>query len=478
MVIALGLRSNMRTEPMNTLAPASAQLNRLLADNLASGKPGTTRHVALGEGAIAAAPHYFKEAFPGRDVLLLCDDHTLAAAGHAVESALQTAGLAVRRVVLEPRPGDDHLVAEDGVITSVQTLLGSLNAAVVTVGAGTVNDIGKYASFKLGREYLCVPTAASMNGYTSTIAAVLVGGVKRTLPCDQPAAIFADTKVLQAAPSHLNLAGFGDLLSKPVSQGDWLLSHFLRDVPYATRPNDILEELFRDLLREASAIGRADAHGLQVLMEAILVSGFSMAVAGSSAPASGGEHLVSHYWDMEQLDRNAPLLGLHGTQVGVATRLSAMLFERLLAFDPATLDEARIDALVHQRGEKDAMLAALPAVHGGLRADVVKEVAIQLERKQRFGDALRKELTLVRERWPEIHARIASVMLPVATIEQALTEAGCPDRPSQIGCDRDRAIHTLRVCRQIRDRYCALDLIDDLGLLEAWAAEAVDRAEA
>jgi glycerol-1-phosphate dehydrogenase [NAD(P)+] len=460
---------------MNRLEPHSAQLNRLLADNREADKPGTTRFVALGEGAIALAPHYFKERFPGRDAVLLCDDHTLEAAGLAVEAAFHDAGIAMRRVVLEPRAGDDHLVAEDGVITSVQTLLGTLDAHVVTVGAGTVNDIGKYASYKLGREYLCVPTAASMNGYTSTIAAVLVGGVKRTLPCDQPVAIFADTNVLRNAPSHLNLAGFGDLLSKPVSQGDWLLSHFIRDVPYATRPNDILEELFKDLLLQASAIGRADAHGLQVLMEAILVSGFSMAVAGSSAPASGGEHLVSHYWDMEQLDKNAPLLGLHGTQVGVATRMSAMLFERLLQIDPNDID---IPALVARRGERDAMLSSLPAVHAELRAEVVSEIRVQLERKQRFGESLEAELQRVKARWPEIRERIAAIMLPVSTIEKALTEAGCPDRPSQIGCSRERAIHTLRVCRQIRDRYCALDLLDDLSLLEGWATDVVARAEA
>ncbi len=290
-------------------------------------------------------PGYFAATFPGNDAVVVSDDHTFHAAGLAVETALAQAGITTRRIILEPRAGDDHLVAEDGIITAFETLLAAdTNGIAIAVGAGTVNDIAKYASFKNQREYIAVPTAASMNGYTSTIAAVLVGGVKRTLPCDQPVAIFADTNILQAAPAHLNQAGFGDLLSKPVSQGDWLLSHLVRDVPYSTRPNDILEELFAELLIQAPAIGRADVHGLSVLMQAILVSGFSMAVAGSSAPASGGEHLVSHYWDMEQLDAGLPLLGLHGTQVGVATRLSAMLFEALLAVDPATIDPAALAA--------------------------------------------------------------------------------------------------------------------------------------
>jgi len=209
-------------------------------------------------------------------------------------------------------------------------------------------------------------------------------------------------------------------------------------------------------------------------MEAILVSGFSMAVAGSSAPASGGEHLVSHYWDMEQLDQGLPLLGLHGTQVGVATLLSALLFERLLALDPATIDPA---ALAARRPDPSA-LDALTSKHTTLRPEVVSEIRRQLERKQKLGPELAAELALVKARWPDLRARIAAVMLPAATIERALADAGCVDRPSALGCARDRAIHTLRVCRHMRDRYVALDLMDDLGLLDGWAADVVDLAEA
>jgi len=84
----------------------------------------------------------------------------------------------------------------------------------------------------------------------------------------------------------------------------------------------------------------------------------------------------------------------------------------------------------------------------------------------------------VKDRWPEILERIGQAMLPVSTIEKALREAGCPDRPSQIGCSRERAIHALTVCRDMRDRYVALDLMDDLDLLESWAIDAVAAAEA
>ena len=143
------------------------------------------------------------------------------------------------------------------------------------------------------RPYQCVATAASMNGYTSAIAAVLSGGVKRTLQAQQAQAVFADIGVLREAPPHLNLAGFGDLLSKPFSNADWLRSAMVRGVEYAERPAKLLDGAFDMLLTHASAIGAGKANGIEVLASTIILSGFTMAIAGTSSPASGGEHLVS-----------------------------------------------------------------------------------------------------------------------------------------------------------------------------------------
>jgi|GEM_PF-50666 len=459
---------------VNNFQPISASLRALLASAPADDPRIRTRHLAIGSGAIAALGSLFVEAFPEAHPVIIADAETFAAAGAAAEASLTAAGLTPRRLILEARASDDHLICEDGINRALAAILkAEPNAIAVAVGAGTVNDIAKDASHQLDRDYVAVATAASMNGYTSTIAAVLVGGVKRTLPSRQPRVIVADIDVLAAAPKYLNLAGFGDLLSKPVSQGDWLLSHFVRGVPYDEAPNAIIDALFAELLTQAPAIGRGDLGGLTTLMEAILVSGYSMALAGSSAPASGGEHLVSHYWDMEQLTVNAPLLGLHGTQVGVATRASARLFQRLLALDPATINPAQLAA----RKPDASIYADLSAAHPRLDADTVAEIQGQLLKKQRFGAELEAELTQIRDNWTTIQGRISACFIGVKRIETALAEAGCVATGAELGCDEARFIHTLRVCRQMRDRYVALDLIDDLGLLEGWAAAVVGEIE-
>lgn len=444
---------------------------RALTDE-AEDDPRKTRHIDVGPGVLrAVAPWLERHRSSSRDVLI-CDAHTHRAAGAALAEYLRAAGRDVHEQVLEPSDGESELVCDEALIETVtDRLAGDSKSNAIAVGAGTINDTVKMATFKLERPYVSVATAASMNGYTSAIAAVLSRGVKRTWGAQQAEAVFADIDVIAAAPAYLNQAGFGDLLSKPYSNADWLLSHLIRDVPYLERPAKLLDEAYESLLSKARSVGAAESDGIGTLTRTILLSGFTMAIAGTSSPASGGEHLVSHYWDMEQHCRHRPLLGLHGTQVGVATRLSAILFEKLLEIDPTQIDPAGLAAA---SGGLDQSISHL---HPRLTSEVVAEVQEQFDAKRKTGEELRAELEHVKTQWPRIRETLAAVLKPSAKMAQALADAGAVDRPSGLGVDRQRAVHTLQVCRQIRSRYVALDLMADLGHLDAWAAEAVDTVE-
>ena len=435
--------------------------------------PRKTRHIDVGPGVLrAVAPWLERHRSSTRDVVI-SDAHTHRAAGAALAEQLRSAGRDVVEQVLEPSNGETDLVCDEALIQAVtDNLATDPQSNAIAVGAGTINDTVKMATFELERPYVSVATAASMNGYTSAIAAVLSRGVKRTWSAQQAEAVFADIDVIAAAPAYLNQAGFGDLLSKPYSNADWLLSHLIRDVPYLERPAKLLDDAYEALLSKAKSVGAADSDGIGTLTRTILLSGFTMAIAGTSSPASGGEHLVSHYWDMEQHCRHQPLLGLHGTQVGVATRLSAILFEKLLELDPTQIDPA---GLATASSELDRSVGHL---HPRLTRDVVAEVQEQFDAKRKTGDQLRTELEHVKAHWPRIRETLAAVLKPSAKMTQALADARAVDRPSGLGVDRQRAIHTLQVCRQIRSRYVALDLMADLGHLDTWATEAVDAVEA
>ncbi|MDP6945240.1 MAG: iron-containing alcohol dehydrogenase, partial [Myxococcota bacterium] len=370
-------------------------LHRLTAPAARDGDPHRTRSITLGPGASSALPAWLQQDHPGQIDCVIADDHTWEAAGQAVHDTLAAGGRAPRRLILEPRHGDDHLVCEDGAITALETFLRtSERLNPIAVGAGTVNDIVKSAAFAVGRGYQVIPTAASMNGYTSSISAVLSGGVKRTLPTHQPEAVFADVDLIRAAPPVMNQAGFGDLLSKPFSQADWLLSHVVRGVDYSDEAATLLDGPWHQMVDQGSGIGTGDAAAIEVLLETLLISGFSMAIAGTSAPASGAEHLISHYWDMEQHCQDEPVRALHGTQVGIGTLVSAYTLARLVS-----LDRDAFAALAARAERPDAgWIDAVAPDHPRLTADVIAEIQTQLREKQRHGDAHRAELASLVER--------------------------------------------------------------------------------
>lgn len=453
---------------------ASQILNRLTADAERSGQPGRTRHIALGEGVIEGMAPWLNAQHPGKIDVIVADAHTFEAAGERLEAALMRGGRMTTHLILDPRPGDDELSCETGVIEAMRTfLLASDRFNAIGVGAGTVCDIVKSASTKLERPCQLVPTAASMNGYTSGIVAVLADGVKRTWPCRQAEAIFADIDVIRTAPAVMNQAGFGDLLSKPYSHADWLLSHLVRGVAYSSEAAELLDEAWRQMVARAEGIGKGEAAATRVLMETILVSGFSMAIAGSSAPASGGEHLVSHYWDMEEHCQDRGVRALHGTQVGIGTLVSGRLIEKLVALEPSAIDP---EAAAARRADP-SWIDHIDADHPLLTPPVIAEVKAQIREKQRHGQDLRDELHRVRAAWPEIRERLRDSLVPPDEVAQALHDAGATARASGIGVDRAHFERTIRVCRHIRSRYVSFDLIDDLGLLDGWIPEVVATME-
>lgn len=455
---------------------AHQTLERLTTQAAQSGDLHRTQRIELGTSALEALCPFLETHRPEVTDLVVSDEHTWKAVGSRVVETLRAGGRTVRSLILEPRAGEDHVVCEDGMIASLETLVATSDRIhVIAVGAGSINDICKVASHRRGLPYVCVPTAASMNGYTSSIAAVLSGGVKRTWPVHQPMGVFADVDVIREAPLVMNRAGFGDLLSKPYCQADWLLSHFVRGVAYSAEAASVLDGPWNDMVEAAAGIGAGESRATHVLMETLLVSGFSMAMAGTSAPASGAEHLISHYWDMEEHGQDRPVRGLHGTQVGIGTRVSSRTLARLVQLEPEDL--LRAARAASMRRPDDRWIDGIGDVHPELTDEIVAEIQEQFRKKQRHGEALTTELETLSERWTEVREALAAILIPTERVDRALEEAGCIARPSELGVSREHMIRTILNCRHIRARYVNFDLLDDLGLLEQAAAEVADEVE-
>ena len=402
-------------------------------------------------------------------IAIVCDVITRAIAADALDALLKQAGFETVLFELAPSPGEELPNCDDATIDRVAALLATADFGfAIAVGAGTLNDLVKMAAHRRSIPYACVATAPSMNGFTSSIAAILSDGVKTTQPCTPPIAVFADPVILAAAPYRMIASGIGDLYSKPVSNADWRLAHRLLDQPHSSIVMEIVEAGSALLDGVAERLPARDLDAVAKLAGALMLSGLAMQAAGNSGPASGGEHLISHYIDMTSVAFGESH-DFHGCQVAVGTIVTSRLYEYLAAQDPAGFDiEARVAALPSWE-EKSA---AIDRDFGPL-APAVREHARKIHPTP---EALRARLTRLRDNWDSIIADVSTTLRPSSELEAELISAQCPTRFPEIGVARERARRAVVLSRDIRARFTILHLAADLGLLEPFADLEMARA--
>lgn len=186
---------------------------------------------------------------------------------------------------------------------------------IVGIGGGKVIDASKYAAYLRKIPFISVPTSASSDGFSSASASLMVNGRRTSVPARMAYGIIADTDVIKSAPEKFLYSGIGDLVSKITALYDWVYE----DKMGYTVLNDfammIAKKAVNSFVRTPFESIQEDLF-LRELLDSLAMSGIANEIAGSSAPASGSEHLISH-----ALDKMLEQPQLHGIQVGIATYL-------------------------------------------------------------------------------------------------------------------------------------------------------------
>lgn len=264
--------------------------------------------VRIKSGALARLGLYLSR--PGFRRLALLHSEGL------LKSILQAAeqGLAERSVEVTLR----HEVSEASVEEAVR-LLGALppaTAAVAGLGGGKAVDVAKYVASLAGLPFYAVPTSLSNDGFCSPQASLTLQGKRRSLPAAMPYAVVVDLEVCLGAPAALWHSGIGDLCAKFTAVADWKLAFHARGTPV----NDLAALMSDATVFQFIARPERDREGVQLLATALMLNGVAMEIAGSSRPASGSEHLISHALDMMGARPR-----LHGLQTGTAAYLVSRL---------------------------------------------------------------------------------------------------------------------------------------------------------
>lgn len=315
---------------------------------------------------------------------------------------------------------------------------------LIAVGSGTINDLCKYAAAEQGKPYAVFATAPSMNGYTSVNAAITVNGLKKTLSAKGAVGVFMDAKVIARSPERLIMSGFGDSICRSTAQTDWYLSHRLFGTEYRSVPYDILGEEEAVLFGNAEGIRHRDPDSIMSLCRVLTLSGFGMTICGGSAPASQGEHMISHFMDM------APPEGwsgaYHGEQIAVTTITSAAIQGAILDGEAPELKPSATT-----RGEVDGVfgpdLAALCWAEYEPKRVTPENV-----------DDINHKLSAI---WPSLRENLAPIHVDASDIRKSLSDAGAPTTPASIGLGDDYYDTATLFARTIRNRFSFLDIACD-----------------
>jgi glycerol-1-phosphate dehydrogenase [NAD(P)+] len=415
-----------------------------------------TRHLTLDAGAVQLAGSAFQAAFGERPAVVVADPTTWSVAGQRVEQALRRAGLATRPPIVRSAP----LHADFDRVPELQAAIEQADATPVALGSGTINDLTKLAAHRVGRPYMVVATAASMDGYAAFGASITRDGFKQTMACAAPAAIVADLGIIAQAPTSLTAAGYGDLLGKVTAGADWIVADALGVEPIDQNAWEMVQGPLAAALGAPERLAAHDVAATEQFFLGLVISGLAMQATQSSRPASGAEHLISHLWEMTGL-AEGPNPPSHGTKVGIGTVLVTMLYERLLAHDLTTIAvEACVAVLPTAEAVERQVRSVLPA------GEVADRAVVESLAKHPTAEQLRARLELVRERWPNVRPRLQAQLLPPAELRRRLRALGAASLPAEIGVTPARLRSDLLAARTIRRRYTMLDLAAEVGLLE------------
>ena len=416
------------------------------------------RYLKLGSGVLASVPEVLKAMGVGHP-MVICGPHGYEAAGRDVCRLLEESATAYSLHIV-PEENESRIKPAEFAAGSILLSFDHACDAVLAVGSGVINDLGKVLSRTAKLPYIIVATAPSMDGYASDSSSVERGGIKHSLKEQTPAAIICDTRIMAHAPMRMLHAGLGDILAKYTALCDWKISHLVTGEPVCPTVVRLVENSLEKTVRGARGLLDRNEDSVRDVTEGLVLSGIGITYAGCSHPASGLEHYFSHCWEMMKLERGEEC-ELHGIQVGVGMLLTLKIIERLKTVRPdlrfAQAAAERFDAAAWEEN----LRRVFPKAADGL---------LKLERKARKNDCqgrLRRAERIVAA-WEDI-LTLLEALPSYEEAKELMCRIGMPTSHREIGLTAEDVVDAFVCSRDIRDKYLLSSLIWDLGYMEDFA---------
>ncbi len=410
------------------------------------------RSIIYAEDALVRLPEVLGSLVSGRRIILVADKRTWAIAGERAKEALEQTGFSVHDIIV-PDTNHGGPICNEATHALLNDRMPPADIALA-VGTGVVNDLTKWSAFDKDIPYAVFATAATMNGFTAANVAPTIKGVKTLIRARAPLAVFAIPTIIVEAPFELTASGLGDTIAKPISTADWIFNHLFCGESFCRYCSEIINSLEPYYLDRPEDISNRRPAAIEALFNALLYSGIAMTIIGTSAPASGGEHLFSHTLDMMS-SIDGVEHDLHGRQVGLGTIFASALYERIFKIEKPVCHP--------YSGDIDSTF------WGPLAGNVRQEYEQKLPMLRAICEKLANGKT-----WDAFLAATRQQVRSPVQIKDCLKTAGAAHTSSDIGCSRERLLAGAMHMHQIRKRPTIIDLAWILGILPGAAEEIID----
>lgn len=366
-----------------------------------------------------------KEGF--KNITIICDENTYAAAGEEIKEIIPKG----KFINLK----SENLHANEIAVQKVYECLAVENDVLIALGSGTIHDITRYVAYNKDIPFISVPTAASVDGFVSTVAAMTWRGYKKTFTAVSPIYVVADTDIFKEAPYRLTASGVSDLIGKYTALVDWKISSIVIGEYICNKVCNMEIDAVNKLCEcvDDLVLGKSEAY--EQLMYALILSGLAMQIIGNSRPASGAEHHMSHLWEMEVINKH--LDAYHGEKVSVGLILVMEEYKKI----KKSIENGRC------RVKK----------YYGLEEDMLKEVFKSREMydsimKENTPDPLLNVNKVILQNRLESIAEILEKLPTLDFVKNTLKRAKAVTTLEEIGLSNDIKQNSIRVSPYVRSR--------------------------
>lgn len=248
---------------------------------------------------------------------------------------------------------------------------------LIAVGSGTIHDITRYCAYQKNIDFVSCPTAASVDGFCSSVAAMTWKGCKKTMTAVAPKIVIADLEIIKNAPIHLAKSGFGDMIGKYIALTDWKIANILTKEFYCDRIAQMTFDATQEVIRSIDGIIAYEESAYEKLIYGLLLSGLAMQMMGNSRPASGAEHHISHIIEMEPEILEIHSEALHGEKVGVGTLMVLEEYQKIstnrkkVFFDYEGFSEKMIEDVFGKEKSQEIVNENQPDVAQNIKSEMI-----------------------------------------------------------------------------------------------------------